>query len=310
MRLPDPLQIERQRLPHMTLDLPSIQHLRQLPQNLPVRIHLYPIIRLRAQQFPDKRQRLGHELSAVHGDLLVLHDTAHLPERRADHGRVDDVLGRGRVRDEDVLDRRVELQLFDLPHDVLAMVDRVRGAHLLTERRRLLAGGRRHHDRQFQHEPRNLRRHRSHPARSIHDQDPGILPLSDLQPFRQRLERRDPRQRHRGRLRHAQRLRFVRHGAGVHELGLGVGAMADRAAGVEDLVAGLETLDFGADGFDDTRAVEADDLGEGGGAGVVVWVVVVGAGADFGVDGVDGAGLDSVRGISDRSPVWYTGVNT
>jgi len=102
----------------------------------------------------------------------------------------------------------------------------------------------------------------------------------------------------------------VRHGAGVHELGLGVGAMADRAAGVEDLVAGLETLDFGADGFDDTRAVEADDLGEGGGAGVVVWVVVVGAGADFGVDGVDGAGLDSVRGISDRSPVWYTGVNT
>lgn len=76
---------------------------------------------------------------------------------------------------------------------------------------------------------------------------------------------------------------------------LGVAAVADGAAGVEDLVAGFEGRlgHVGPDGLDDARAVEADDLVGPWHARVVVWVIVVNARADFHVDWVDGAGFYS-----------------
>ena len=69
-----------------------------------------------------------------------------------------------------------------------------------------------------------------------------------------------------------------------------VGAGADDGAGVEDFVAGLEERDFGADGFDNAGAIEAENFGLRLGA--------LGAHAHLGVDGIDGDGADGDEQIA------------
>lgn len=66
----------------------------------------------------------------------------------------------------------------------------------------------------------------------------------------------------------------------------GVGAGAGDVAGVEDFVAGGEGGDFFADGLDGSCGVEAENAGG--------WEVCFAEEfADFGIDGVDGDGVDA-----------------
>ena len=139
-----------------------------------------------------------------------------------------------------------------------------------------------------------MRRHRAHAARAVDDEDTRLFPFAHLHALHQRLPRRDPRQRQRGRLDEIQTRRLQAHAAPIHELVLGVRAVPDRASEVEDFVAGLEaSCSIGSRGFDYAGAVVAEDLGQRRRAGVVVRGVVVDTAADFDVDGIDGGCFDS-----------------
>jgi hypothetical protein len=59
----------------------------------------------------------------------------------------------------------------------------------------------------------------------------------------------------------------------------------------------LKALYIRTSGFDNARSVETEDVRGGGDACVVVWIVVVCAGAHFCVDAVDGAGTDADENV-------------
>ncbi len=62
-------------------------------------------------------------------------------------------------------------------------------------------------------------------------------------------------------MRERQRLRFLAHDALIDQMKFRVGALALDRAGIENLVAGLEERDIGADSVDDAGGVVAENLG-------------------------------------------------
>ena len=122
----------------MAFDLSFIDPFHQVSQNLSVRLNVNLIIRLGRQQRPHECQALRHEFRAVHlAHLLILHNTTDFPKRGADGSGGSQVPRRRGVRDEDILDRHRQVQRANLLHDILPMIHRVGGAHLLRKRRRL-----------------------------------------------------------------------------------------------------------------------------------------------------------------------------
>ena len=268
----------------MALDLPLVHQPRELPQNLPMRLQVHAKKRPRPNQRPHKRQRLRHEHRPIHLHL-PLHNAADLRKRRRDvrargHVHVD------RVRDEDVFERVGQLERVELRAERFAVVDDVRGAHLFAEGLSFRARGGSDDDGELQDRARDLRSHGADAPGAVDDEEGGALGGLDRQPLDQGFVGGDVGQRHGGCLHEVEGLGFQADGAGVHELVLRVAAVADGAAGVEDLVAGLEVFDLRAEFLDNARAVEAENLIGVGHVVVVVRVVVVDVTTGFDVDGV------------------------
>jgi hypothetical protein len=83
------------------------------------------------------------------------------------------------------------------------------------------------------------------------------------------------------------------YGTLVDQLKLGCGALAGGRADVVDFIAGLEILDGGTDGDDDSGCFGGNYVEGFRDVIVVVWGIIVFSGANFGVDWVYGDGFDS-----------------
>jgi len=165
------------------------------------------------------------------------------------------------MRNKYVFQRNLQLQRPDLLHDIFAMIDRVRGPHLLTPLRRLLPTRRGNYNRQLQHRARDLGRRRTHATGAIDDQDGGFLAFGDCETLDEGFVGGNVGEWEGGCFDEGEVGGFVGTAAGVHELVLGVGAVADRTAAVEDRIADgeAEMGGGGPDGGNGAGGVEADD---------------------------------------------------